>query len=322
MTRGSGIQAPVAPPRREVGTGRPAARDTGEAILETRATFKTVLRSGWRPCRMRLTPNGITLTQGGRPVFDLVGDRIVGLRIEKVRFALGRKREVLRVEYRAAAGKRGSSRVWLVPRDIDIYTLRDRLVDLAAPLNLAAVEGLAPHLDADAESIVRFLWGQRYATIRELAEHTRMPSHMDILLKIREVINPAAEELLGFPLLVFAPARPDTLTGQDVFNSWWILGAGATKMAQRPEIMVDTFDEADGFRILACLPCGEAAEVNVSFSEGQAEISSGEDPKPVRVSLPAGAEPKNCRRTFRNGILELCWDRTGRPTSAGEEGEK
>ena len=322
MTRASGIQTPVAPPRRKVATDRAAACDAREAILETRATFKTVLRSGWRPCRMRLTPDGITLTQGGRPVFDLVGDRIVGLRIEKVRFALGRKREVLRVEYRAAAGKRGSSRVWLVPRDIDIYTLRDRLADLAAPLDLAAVERLMPHLDADAESIVWFLWQRRHATVGELAQHARMPSQMDVLLKIREVINPVAEDVLGFPLLVFVPARTDALTGRNVPNSWWLVGARRTQEQQRPEVTVDTFHEADGFRVLACLACGEARDVSVSFCGAAVEISSDGGGRPARVPLPAGLEPENCRQTFRNGILELCWGGPDRSAPAVEQGKQ
>ena len=279
---------------------------TGELILETQAAFKTALRSGWRMCRICLTSNGVTLSQGGRLVLQVPANLIVGARIKRVRSVLGRKKQVLCLECRRSGGSHKPSRVWLTGKDI--HTLREKLMDLAAPLNLAAIESLLPHLDADAESIVRLLWDRHHATIRELAEHTGMPSHMDILLKIREVINPVAEKFFGFPLLTFAPARHDTFTGEEVLYSWWILGAGGGNEVQRPEILVDTFDEADSFSILACLPCAQAGEVSVSFSVAEVEIHAGEDLKPVRVSLPEGLEPKNCQQTSRNGVLELRWD--------------
>ncbi len=320
MTRASGIQTPVAPLRRKVATDRAAACDAREAVLETRATFKTVLRSGWRPCRIRLTPNGITLTQGGRPVFDLTADRIAGLRIEGVRSVLGRKKEALCLDYRSGHAKHKRSRLWLTAPNL--HAVRERLADLAAPIDLAALERLASHLDADAESIVWFLWQQRHATVGELAQHARIPSQMDVLLKIREVINPVAEDVLGFPLLTFVPARTDALTGRNVPNSWWLVGARRTQEQRRPEVTVDTFHEADGFRILACLPCGEARDVSVSFCGGAVEISSDGGGKPARVPLPPGLEPENCRQTFRNGILELCWGGPDRSAPAVEQGKR
>ena len=280
---------------------------TGELILETQAAFKTALRSGWRMCRICLTSNGVTLSQGGRLVLQVPANLIVGARIKRVRSVLGRKKQVLCLECRRSGGSHKPSRVWLTGKDI--HTLREKLVDLAAPLDAAAIERLAPHLDTEAESIVRFLWDRRHATIRELSEHARMPSHMDVLLKIREVINPVAEELLGFPLLFFAPVRHDTFAGENVFYSWWILGAGGDNEVQRPAILVDIFDEADSFFVLACLPCGEVSEVSVSCPAGAVEISCGENLEPVKVSLPVGLDPENYRQTFRNGILELRWDR-------------
>ncbi len=292
---------------RRAPTEPPGTYRSEEVILETRVIFKAVQRSGWQPCRLLLSPRAMILLQGGRPVLEVPANRIVATRIERLPAALSRKRQVLRLEYRAARSHRGLSRIWLT--GTDIHTLRERLMDAAAPLDLAAIESFLRHLDADARSIVQLVWERRHATIRELAEHTRLPSHTDILLKIREVINPLAEESLGFPILVFAPARLDTVSGEDVLYSWWIVGASSGTSARRPEILVDTFDEPDSFSILACLPCAEASEVSVSFPEGQVEISAGEDLKPASVSLPPGLQPGNRQQAFRNGILELRWDR-------------
>ncbi|MCK4375530.1 MAG: hypothetical protein KAX19_09380 [Candidatus Brocadiae bacterium] len=319
MKATSRAKGPAAPRSLLARSSAPARRCTGQVTLNHQGAFKTVLRSGWRPCRMCLTPSGLTLTQGDGPVLEVAANSIVGARIERVRSGLGRK-EALCVEYRAAAGKHKVSRVWLTGKDI--RALREKLADIAALFDLAALQRLAAHLDADAQCIVRFLWDRRHATIRELAEHTRMPSHMDILLKIREVVNPLSEELVGFPLLVFAPARRDPATDEEVLHSWWILGAGGGHGVQRPEIMVDAFDEADGFSILACLPCGEGAAVNVSFAAGAVEISAGEGLEPARVSLPEGIAPQSCRQAFRNGILELRWDRTRHPAGPMEEMEE
>lgn len=246
-------------------------------------------------------------------------DHIIGCRIERVRSAVGRK-EVLGIEYRGVGGRAKPSRVWLT--GTDIHALRERLADMVAPLDQTAIENLLPHLDADAESIVRFLWDRRHATIEELAQHTRMPSHMDILLRIREVINPVAEEVLGWPLLSFALAQHDPATGEEVLCSWWIRRSGGGDAAQRPEILLDTFDEEDGFSILACLPCGQADDVRVSFSDGHVDIFSGEDSKLGRASLPPGLEPKNCRQAFRNGVLELRWDRARTPSPSVEKREE
>lgn len=310
------IQSPDAPASRQ-NLSRPlSARDTNEVILETRAAFKRVPRSGWRPCRISVTPNRITLAQGGRVVLEVPADLIVGAPIERVRSALGRK-EVLCLEYRPARDKYSLSRVWLTGRDL--HTLQEKLADLAARIDLPFVESLASRLDADAEGVIRFLWDRRHATIRELAEHTGMPSHMDVLLKIKEVINPVAEEFLGFPLLTFAPARYDRVVDAAVFNSWWMLGCDSRDRAAPLDILVDTFKEKDGFSILACLPCGEADEINVTFSAGKVEISCGQDVRPAGVSLPTGAEPKNCRQTFRNGVLELRWDCMSQTAAAVEE---
>ncbi len=314
----SNIKSPL---ERQARSGRPRARDRGEVILETRALFKTVLLSGWRPCRVCLTPDGITLTQGGRLVLEVPANLIVGSHIRQMRSVLGIRKQVLCVKCHTVGGKHNPSRVWLTGPDI--HTLREKLADLvaASALDIAAIEKLVPHLDADAESIIRFLWDRRHATIRELAEHARMPSHMDILLKIREVINPLAEELFGFPLLTFASVRHDPFTGEDVSFSWWVVGTGGKSGVHCPEIVVDTFDETDNFSILACLPCGEDAEVNISFSEREVEVSSGKDVKPISVSLPTGVEPENCRQTFRNGILELRWDRRSQRVPAIEREE-
>ena len=316
----SRVQATRGPPARRARSGDATTACTGQVILEAQAAFKRVLRSGWRMCRICLTRSGMTLSQGGRPVLEVPADLIVAARIERVRSVLGRKKDVLCIEYSATDRRRKVSRVWLT--GADVHLLQEKLAETTAPLDLAAIESLLPHLDADAERIALFLWERRHATIRELAEHARMPSHMDILLKIREVINPIAEEFFGFPLLVFAQARRDTFTGEDVPYSWWILGAGESGRVQYPEILVDTFDEGNGFSVLACLPCGEADQVNVSFDRGDVQISSGESSGPARVSLPSGLRPEDCRQTFRNGILELRWDGVNVPSPSLAKREK
>ena len=64
-------QARAARPTRRPMSGDLRAPASGEVILETKAAFKTVQRSGWRMCRVCLTATGITLAQGGRLVLEV-----------------------------------------------------------------------------------------------------------------------------------------------------------------------------------------------------------------------------------------------------------
>jgi hypothetical protein len=43
---------------------------------------------------------------------------------------------------------------------------------------------------------------------------------MDILLKIREIINPTAEKIIGYPILSFESLKVDRETGEKVTFSW------------------------------------------------------------------------------------------------------
>jgi len=65
---------------------------------------------------------------------------------------------------------------------------------------------------------------------------------MDILLKIREIINPTAEKIIGYPILSFESSKVDWETGEKVTFSWWLAGQ---PHKDKKEPLLDIFDEDD-----------------------------------------------------------------------------
>jgi len=76
------------------------------------------------------------------------------------------------------------------------------------------IERISRELDEESKMILWYLWENRHARIDELADLTLASTHMDVLFKIREIINPAAERLTGGPILSFERSKTDYETGK------------------------------------------------------------------------------------------------------------
>ena len=182
------------------------------------------------------------------------------------------------------------------------------------------LERLAMELDPASREILWHLWLNRYATISELAELIAAPTHMDILFRIRQGINPTAEEVLGHPILVFEESRLDRETGEVVPFSWWLVGRVAPAVAGR-EPEVEVFNEAHEINVIVALPGVEEEAIRVSAQREKVVVwVEGADPATglpstmVRtgrtgvgyheeVPLPAPVDAERVVTHFRNGIL-------------------
>jgi len=188
------------------------------------------------------------------------------------------------------------------------------------PITHAQMERLAMELDPLSRELLWHLWLNKHATIGELAELIAAPTHMDILFRIRQGINPVAEEVLGWSILVFEESRFDQETGEAVSFSWWLAGEVAPATAWR-EPEVEVFNEAQEINVVVELPGVEEQTIRVSARREKVVVWV-EDADPstrspsamlrasrtgvncrVEVPLPAPVDGERVVTHFNNGIL-------------------
>ncbi|MDO9575714.1 MAG: hypothetical protein Q7J55_04225, partial [bacterium] len=115
------------------------------------------------------------------------------------------------------------------------------------------MDKLLEFLDEKSRQILMFLWWNRHAEIGELAQLVSASTDMEVLSKLKEVINPTAEKILGRKIVEFAESRIDQVTGEKVLFSWWLVGEPA-QIGTSDKPLMDVFDEKDGVTIIAQLP--------------------------------------------------------------------
>ncbi|NQT48289.1 MAG: hypothetical protein HQ578_04880 [Chloroflexi bacterium] len=136
-------------------------------------------------------------------------------------------------------------------------------------------------LDEKSRQILWYLWWNRHAEISELVELTRAYSDMDVLLRIRGVINLAGREILGRELVRFEDSRIDPVTGEKVLFSWW-LEDDALLTKKRREPLVDIFEEDDHIAVIAQLPAPIEldGQARVENKDGLLRITVGKSGRP------------------------------------------
>ena len=150
---------------------------------------------------------------------------------------------------------------------------------------------LVDALDEKSREILWHLWWHRHAQLDELAELIGASTDMEVLLRLREVINPVAERILGKPILEFNESKVDPVTGEKVLFSWWLL-EGQPLAGGRGGPLVDLFDEKDHIMIIAELP------PSVRLRPEGASVSSAEPLKPEGLAREAEV-------AYKNGILKI-----------------
>lgn len=176
---------------------------------------------------------------------------------------------------------------------------RDLLVKLKASKRSKKLDRLMASVDAKSQLMMEYFLRNRYAGIRGLADLIHADSDMEVLMRVREVINPKAQEILGFPFLNFEHSKIDPLTGKKIAFSWWI-AEKLDRFIEDDEIL-DVFNEKDWIRVVTSLPPhldDVAVEVRGDFL-----ILSGEDYyREIPLLYSVGEE---IEKTRNKGILEV-----------------
>lgn len=112
--------------------------------------------------------------------------------------------------------------------------------DRASRIEPGEIAEVVRLVDESSAKMLWYFWRNRHARLDELKELLGETSHMDVLFRIKEIINPAARRVLGKPILVFEKSALDYYAGQHVFHSWW-LNEEATSQPGPKETLVHLF---------------------------------------------------------------------------------
>lgn len=154
-------------------------------------------------------------------------------------------------------------------------------------------------VDEKSKQIITYLLKERHAGIRELTNLICASSDMEVLIRIREIINPKAREVIGEPIITFERSKIDPLTGEKIVFSWWMTEELAN--SAHDDELVDVMDEKNLLRVIASLPPQEE-NVDVKVEDSLLIISGKEYYKEVPLFCPV---KKKAGKTINNGVLEV-----------------
>jgi len=201
-------------------------------------------------------------------------------------------------------GRRGVAQASKERLQAVVEEIRGR--DRAGALQARDLAEVARLVDRCSARMLWHFWKNRHYRLEELKEMLDETSHMGVLARIRDVINPAAVRVLGKPILVFERSRIDHQTGEHVLHSWWLNEEPAIDATGDGQF-VDVFDEGDHFLVILELAGAHEEDIRVEAREGwlSVAVDTAETRYYEETPLPAGAEAGELSTTYRNGILQV-----------------
>jgi hypothetical protein len=142
------------------------------------------------------------------------------------------------------------------------------------------INSLVRVLDEKSRQIITYLLRERHAGIRELSNLIGASSDMEVLIRIKEVINPKAQEIISKPAIMFERSKIDSLTGEKIVFNWWLTEELAN--SAHDDELVDVMDEKNLLRVIASLPPQEE-NVDVKVGDSLLIISGKEYYKEVHL---------------------------------------
>ena len=294
-----------------------------EIISEAPGFCKDNLRSGWKPGHLYLTNTRLLLWQPAGIIFQMPLENIKAISIQQRGFIL-RSKDALCISYlssvaSAKEGKnqngQGVAQAWVMVKDVETWKKKIFEGSLLE-INQEAIDKIIEELDPQSQNILLFVWQNRHATIDELAHLYKAPSHMDVLHRIRNIINPTSQKLIGFPVLVFERNKIDGLTGTHVMFSWWITGddklsargeSAFTGEPDKEQSLSDVFDEGDHLNVIMELKGARQEDILLAVVEDKLTVSCKTPDANYyeEISCPSKVDGEGIVKKFRNNILQV-----------------
>jgi len=282
---------------------KPELKESEEVVLTNPGFYKDNLRSGWKPGHLYLTNLRLFLWQPAKIIFQVSLENIKEVSIQQKGFIL-RSKDALYISYRQPKAE-GVTKAWIMVKDVE--TWKNKIFERSLlEINQEAMDKLIKELDSVSQDILLFTWQNRHATIKELAHLYNAPNHMDVLHRIRNIINPISERVIGFPVLVFQRCKVDEPTGEKVMFSWWIIGGDKSEKSNE-KTLLDIFDEGDHLNIIMELKGAKVEDILLGVDKDKFTLSckTPESNHYEEVSLPARVDSEGITRRYHNNILEV-----------------
>lgn len=151
-------------------------------------------------------------------------------------------------------------------------------------------------LDEKSRAILSYLWEKRHANIREISKLIGSKTDSQTLTRIKEVINPLSQNILGKPVLEFKESKIDPVTGEKKMFNWWM---AEDTYPIRGEELLDIFNEKDYLKIVTEVP---DENIRLSIDNDILTISGKGFNK--KIPLFYSVE-KTVKKTCKNNILEI-----------------
>jgi len=268
-----------------------------EVILKEKGSYLTPGQSRWWLGTLLLTSKKLTFfTYKSRFVWETPLSSIKDLRIEKRVYGVSQS-DTICVVYESFDEL---SKAWII--SLNLETWRKELYKrVLLKVDRETLDKIVTELDADSKEILWFLYENRHARIDTLAKLIEAPTHMDILLKIREIINPTAEKIIGYPILSFESSKVDRETGEKVLFSWWLAGQ---PHQEKEEPLLDIFDEEDELIVYLELLGIKEDKLRLRVENNKLIIDANKDYH-KEITLPAVVNTNSFTKRYKNNILEV-----------------
>jgi len=284
----------------EVGSLSSVDLPPDEVILKEKGGYLTPGQSRWCMGILLLTPKKLTFfTSKSGLVEEIPLSSIKDLRIEKRIYGVSQS-DTIRIEYDSCGEL---SKAWIISLNLEVWR-KELYKRLLLKVDRETLNKIVSELDTDSKEILMFLYEHRHARIDTLAKLIEAPTHMDILLKIREIINPTAEKLIGYPVLLFESSKVDRETGQKVLFSWWLAGQPDQEHQERKEPLLDIFDEDAELIVYLELLGIKEDKLRLRVADNKLIIEADKDYH-REISLPVVVNTNSFIKRYKNNILEV-----------------
>jgi len=167
-----------------------------QVILKEKGGYLTPGQSRWCTGTLLLTHKKLTfITSKSGLVGEIPLSSIKDLGIEKRVYGVSQS-DTIRIVYESFGEL---SKAWIISLNLEVWR-KELYKRVLLKVGRETLNKIVSKLDADSKEILWFLYENRHARIDTLAKLIEAPTHMDILLKIREIINPTAEKIIGYPI--------------------------------------------------------------------------------------------------------------------------